>query len=83
MGFMAIKIDFEKAYDRLRCTFIRDSLLELCLPQNMVDLVMNCVTSAKLQILRNGEPTTQFLRVEVLDKETPCHLTYMLYVWKD
>ena len=59
-GFMAIKIDFEKAYDRLRWAFIRDSLLELCLPQLMVDLIMNCITSAKLQVLWNGEPTPQF-----------------------
>lgn len=28
-GFMAIKIDFEKAYDRLRWSFIQDTLLEI------------------------------------------------------
>ncbi|XP_056697578.1 uncharacterized protein [Spinacia oleracea] len=59
-GFMAIKIDFEKAYDRLRWSFIRQSLLELRLPQVMVEVIMQCVTSAKLQILWNGEPTESF-----------------------
>lgn len=39
-GTMVIKIDFEKAYDRLRWPFIRESLLELRLPQQLVDVVM-------------------------------------------
>ncbi|XP_021771780.1 uncharacterized protein LOC110735912 [Chenopodium quinoa] len=59
-GIMAVKIDFEKAYDRLRWSFIRESLLELRLPQSMVDVVMKCVTSTKLSILWNGEPTASF-----------------------
>ena len=59
-GSMMIKIDFEKAYDRLRWSFIRDTLLELRLPQTMVDVVMNCIESAKLSILWNGEPMEYF-----------------------
>lgn len=50
-GYKAVKIDFEKAYGRLRTKLIRDSILELCIPQSMVDLVMTCVSSARLQIL--------------------------------
>lgn len=60
MGYMAVKIDFEKAYDRLRWSFIRDSLIELRLPLHMVELVMWCITSARLQILWNGVPTEFF-----------------------
>ena len=59
-GSMVVKIDFEKAYDRLKCPFIRDSLLELRLPQNIVDVVMHCITSTKLQTLWNGEPMEAF-----------------------
>ena len=59
-GYMMIKIDFEKAYDRLRWSFIRDTLLELRLPQLMVDVVMNCIESAKLSVLWNGEPMETF-----------------------
>lgn len=60
VGYMEIKIDFEKAYNRLRWRFIRQSLQELRLPQNMVELIMQCVQSTSLQILWNGEPTESF-----------------------
>ncbi|XP_074267339.1 uncharacterized protein LOC141590668 [Silene latifolia] len=59
-GLMAIKIDLEKAYDRLKWDFIRDTLLDMHFPTLMVDTVMECVTSATMQILWNGEPSEKF-----------------------
>ena len=53
-GFMAIKIDLEKAYDRLKWHFIRD-VLELCrLPPFLIKLTMSCVSSSSISILLNG-----------------------------
>lgn len=59
-GFMAIKIDFEKAYDPLRWKFIRDTLLQMNLPILLVDTIMECVCSASMRVLWNGEPTDSF-----------------------
>ncbi|KAL2899374.1 hypothetical protein RDABS01_024456 [Bienertia sinuspersici] len=59
-GFMAIKIDFEKAYDRLKWDFIRDTLHEMNFPLLMVNVIMECVTSPSMQVLWNGEPSTSF-----------------------
>jgi len=59
-GWMAIKLDLEKAYDRLRWEFIRDTLARMKLPNTLVDVIMNCVTSCSLSILWNGEPTEFF-----------------------
>jgi len=56
-SLMAIKLDLEKAYDRLNWSFIRNTLLELRLPQVMVDVIMLCITSCSMRILWNGEPT--------------------------
>ena len=59
-GCMAIKIDLEKAYDRLRWTFIHDTLVQMRLPDSIIGIIMNCVTSCSLNILWNGEPTGAF-----------------------
>lgn len=60
VGYKAIKIDFEKAYDRLRWSFVRHSLNELRLPKSMIEVIMRCISSTSLQILWNGEPTDSF-----------------------
>nr|KYP63874.1 Retrovirus-related Pol polyprotein LINE-1 [Cajanus cajan]KYP63887.1 Retrovirus-related Pol polyprotein LINE-1 [Cajanus cajan] len=38
-GWMAIKIDLEKAYDRLSWNFIKETLLDIGFPYNFVELV--------------------------------------------
>lgn len=57
---MTIKIDFEKAYDRLKWSFIRDTLGEMNLPIRLIDIIMECVTTSNLRVLWNGEKTEAF-----------------------
>ncbi|KAH9699193.1 putative ribonuclease H protein [Citrus sinensis] len=57
---MAIKIDLEKAYDRLNWNFIHDTLMELALPFDLIYLIMECITSNRMNILWNGELTGDF-----------------------
>src|SRR4051812_3450661 len=59
-GYMAIKIDLEKAYDRISWNFLQETLLQASLPTKLVDLIMHCVTSSSTQILWNGELTEPF-----------------------
>lgn len=40
--FMAIKMDLEKAYDRLRWDFLEDNLLEIGLSPYFTRLIMMC-----------------------------------------
>ena len=53
-GFMAIKIDLEKAYDRLEWHFIKDVLELYRLPPSLIKLIMSCVSSSSISILING-----------------------------
>lgn len=55
-GFMAIKIDFEKAYDRLKWNFIQETLLKIRFPQLLISIIMECITTSSMQVLWNGEP---------------------------
>ncbi len=59
-GFMIVKVDLEKAYDRLRWDFFEDTLRTLGLPPKLKDTIMDCITSVSMQVLWNGENTEQF-----------------------
>ncbi|XP_072090666.1 secreted RxLR effector protein 78-like [Arachis hypogaea] len=59
---MAIKIDLEKAYDRLKWSFIHDTLLDMGIPPHIIYLIHCCITSVEMRVLWNGK---------VLDKFSP------------
>lgn len=59
-GFMAVKVDLEKVDDRLSWNFIHETLMELSLPLDLVQLIMECLTSNCMNILWNGELIDDF-----------------------
>lgn len=59
-GYMTIKIDFEKAYDQLKWSFIQNTLFEIKFPQLLISYIMECITTSTMQVLWNGEPTDSF-----------------------
>ncbi|KAH9672602.1 putative ribonuclease H protein [Citrus sinensis] len=59
-GFLAIKVDLEKAYDRLSWEFIIDTLREARIPSDLIQVIMACITSATMRVLWNGEATKEF-----------------------
>ena len=58
---MAIKLDLEKAYDRLEWHFIRDVLNLYNLPQDTVKLIMSCISSSSISVLFNVGKLDMFL----------------------
>lgn len=54
-GLMAIKIDLEKAYDRLSWGFIRNTLKLAGFNEGWVRNIMECVTTPRLKIVWNGD----------------------------
>ncbi|KAL9448506.1 hypothetical protein AB3S75_015904 [Citrus x aurantiifolia] len=57
---MAIKVNLEKAYDRLSWDFIYETLREIGLPTEFIRLIMECITTATMQLQWNGELTESF-----------------------
>ncbi|KAL8130357.1 LOW QUALITY PROTEIN: hypothetical protein V2J09_019512 [Rumex salicifolius] len=59
-GWMLLKVDLEKAYDHLRWDFLVDTLHDAGFPDKWVGWISECVSTASLRVLLNGEATTQF-----------------------
>lgn len=57
---MAIKVDIEKAYDKLRWDFIRVIFMEIHIPHQMINTVMACISSSQMNILWNGAKSKEY-----------------------
>jgi hypothetical protein len=58
--WMAVKIDLEKAYDRLKWEFVKETLEDIGVPRNIVDLIWSCISTSKMRVLWNGEALEEF-----------------------
>ena len=50
-GVMAIKIDLEKAYDRLDWSFVIDSLKDLGMLDHFIFIIWHCISTTSMSIL--------------------------------
>ena len=55
-GFMAMKLDMSKAYDRVEWLFLEQLMLKMGFHVKWVGLVMETVKTVSYSILINGEP---------------------------
>ncbi|XP_075669726.1 uncharacterized protein LOC142639425 [Castanea sativa] len=75
-GFMAIKIDLEKAYDRLGWSFIRDTLALFNFPNHLSSLIMSCVSTSFISVLYNGGALDPFHPLKGIRQGDP-HSPYL------
>ncbi|XP_074321457.1 uncharacterized protein LOC141657967 [Silene latifolia] len=59
-GYMALKLDMAKAYDRVEWVFLRQVLLTMGFDTGWVQRVMACVTTVTFSVLVNGSPSVEF-----------------------
>ena len=60
MGFMAVKVDLAKAYDRKEWSFIHKVLLAFHFPQKLIELIMSCISTTSMSLLFNGGKLSAF-----------------------
>ena len=59
-GYMAVKVDLEKAYDRLEWSFIHNVLLAIRFPPNLIKIIMSCISTSSISVLVNGNALDAF-----------------------
>ncbi|RDX70384.1 hypothetical protein CR513_50382, partial [Mucuna pruriens] len=64
-GWMAIKLDLEKAYDKLCWDFVID------LPKNLVDLIWACISTPSMKIISSTHYSHRPLRLKTLIRNIP------------
>lgn len=52
---MVLKIDLHKAYDSVSWEFLKQVLVDFNFPQQLINLIMFCVSSNQLSVIWNGE----------------------------
>lgn len=57
---MIIKIDLEKAYDRMEWSFVRNKLLSLNFHMDTVELILSCISTTFVSLLFNEEQLEEF-----------------------
>ncbi|XP_062028441.1 uncharacterized protein LOC133744326 [Rosa rugosa] len=55
-GFLALKLDITKVYDRLEWDFLRKIMLKMGFAAQWVDLIMFCLSTVRYSFLINGIP---------------------------
>ena len=59
-GYMIIKIDLEKTYDRMEWSFVRNVLCSLGFHNAIVELILSYISSTFVSLLFNGEQFEEF-----------------------
>ncbi|XP_026399242.1 uncharacterized protein LOC113295103 [Papaver somniferum] len=68
MGVVGVKLDMDKAFDRMEWFFLHQMLLHLGFPLKWCQLINHCVRTASISLLMNGVPMEPIFPTRVLRK---------------
>ena len=62
MGYVAVKLDMSKSYDRVEWIFLEKMMQRLGFHENWVSLIMECVTTVSYQVKVSGNLENSYQR---------------------
>lgn len=70
-GVMTMKLDMAKAYDRIEWSFVQSMLHSMNFPENIINTILQCISTVSYQILINGQPSRRFFPERGLRQGNP------------
>ena len=74
IGYVALKLDLEIAYDRLEWPFIRETLEFFQVLSTLIALIMNMISSTRFHIIWNGSPLPEVISSQGIRQGEPLSL---------
>ena len=71
LGYMVIKVDFEKVYDTLNWSFMQSTSIDVGIQNNLIKLILECISSSTMSLLWNGGQTNSFKPSRVIHQGDP------------
>lgn len=73
-GGMILKLDLEKAYDRLEWSFVEETLTDACIPRKLIRVILKIFQGSSCRLLWNREATKDFKPTRRLQQGNPLSL---------
>ena len=70
-GFVAVKFDLQKAYDRVNWMFLKEVLIKFGFHEIFINWIMQCMSTVSFSILLNGGISKHFLPTRGLRQRDP------------
>lgn len=76
-GFMALKLDMSKAYDRVEWEFYRAIMLRLGFDVRWIETIMRCISTVSFSVVVNGNIGERFKPSKGLRQRDPLSLFFI------